>query len=158
MSLSIVFLVCAKVPSDSKPGSEHPMTASATLAFGNPSLGLAKPSPSSFLGVRIHPQSGLLRRVASASRSSGLAVSCTMTKEVTAIEASKYENPGLGLRPDSFGRFGHFGGKYVPETLMYALTELEEAFWALSKDKEFQVGSCSISSSNECLFIVVYFA
>lgn len=31
-------------------------------------------------------------------------------------------------RPDSMGRFGRFGGKYVPETLMPALAELETAF------------------------------
>nr|GMD58010.1 tryptophan synthase beta chain 1 [Ipomoea batatas] len=41
-------------------------------------------------------------------------------------------------RPDSFGRFGKFGGKYVPETLMYALDELETAFKALSVDDAFQ--------------------
>lgn len=29
--------------------------------------------------------------------------------------------------PDSLGRFGRFGGKYVPETLMPALSELEAA-------------------------------
>ena len=42
-------------------------------------------------------------------------------------------------RPDSFGRFGQFGGKYVPETLMYALTQLEAAFHSLASDEEFQV-------------------
>ncbi|WP_322743653.1 tryptophan synthase subunit beta [Vasconcelosia minhoensis] len=31
-------------------------------------------------------------------------------------------------QPDAFGRFGAFGGKYVPETLMPALTEIEAAF------------------------------
>ncbi|HEY9896134.1 MAG TPA: tryptophan synthase subunit beta, partial [Candidatus Sericytochromatia bacterium] len=31
-------------------------------------------------------------------------------------------------RPDALGRFGKFGGKYVPETLMPALFELEAAF------------------------------
>ncbi|CAO2833518.1 unnamed protein product [Amaranthus hypochondriacus] len=41
-------------------------------------------------------------------------------------------------RPDSFGRFGKFGGKYVPETLMYALSELESAFRSLSQDSDFQ--------------------
>ena len=41
--------------------------------------------------------------------------------------------------PDAFGRFGKFGGKYVPETLMHALDELESAFRALSGDEEFQV-------------------
>ncbi len=36
-------------------------------------------------------------------------------------------------RPDDRGRFGEFGGRYAPETLMPALEELEEAFaeaWA----------------------------
>ncbi|MEW5819654.1 MAG: tryptophan synthase subunit beta [Cyanobacteriota bacterium] len=40
--------------------------------------------------------------------------------------------------PDSFGRFGEFGGKYVPETLMYALTEFEEAFNKYINDIEFK--------------------
>nr|GEV02920.1 unconventional myosin-Va [Tanacetum cinerariifolium] len=47
------------------------------------------------------------------------------------------------LRPDNLGRFGKFGGKYVPETLMYALTELEDAFRALASDIDFQVESPS---------------
>lgn len=47
--------------------------------------------------------------------------------------------PVVLQRPDSFGRFGKFGGKYVPETLMYALSELEDAFKSLSTDREFQV-------------------
>jgi tryptophan synthase beta chain len=33
----------------------------------------------------------------------------------------------LTVQPDSLGRFGQFGGKYVPETLMPALAELEVA-------------------------------
>ncbi|MFX3633476.1 MAG: tryptophan synthase subunit beta [Candidatus Pristimantibacillus sp.] len=40
--------------------------------------------------------------------------------------------------PDEKGRFGKFGGRYVPETLMNALLELEEAYKHYSKDKEFQ--------------------
>ncbi|KAF8410703.1 hypothetical protein HHK36_003237 [Tetracentron sinense] len=44
----------------------------------------------------------------------------------------------VSQRPDSFGRFGKFGGKYVPETLMYALTELESAFHSLAGDEVFQ--------------------
>lgn len=35
--------------------------------------------------------------------------------------------PPISQRPDAFGRFGRFGGKYVPETLMPALNELEKA-------------------------------
>ena len=66
------------------------------------------------------------------------AVTCTLTRETSlAMEDNKTQN--LGQRPDSFGRFGRFGGKYVPETLMHALAELETAFHSLSGDQEFQV-------------------
>ncbi|KAK9904558.1 hypothetical protein M0R45_000640 [Rubus argutus] len=41
-------------------------------------------------------------------------------------------------RPDSFGRFGKYGGKYVPETLMHALTELETVFHELAHDDDFE--------------------
>ncbi|MFC6332275.1 tryptophan synthase subunit beta [Paenibacillus septentrionalis] len=40
--------------------------------------------------------------------------------------------------PDSNGRFGPFGGRYVPETLMNALLELEEAYQHYSKDPAFK--------------------
>ncbi|MEB3232713.1 MAG: tryptophan synthase subunit beta, partial [Leptolyngbyaceae bacterium] len=41
-------------------------------------------------------------------------------------------------RPDALGRFGPFGGKYVPETLMPALFELERAFHQYWQDADFQ--------------------
>ena len=40
--------------------------------------------------------------------------------------------------PDTLGRFGRFGGKYVPETLMPALTELETAYQQYRNDPGFQ--------------------
>lgn len=40
--------------------------------------------------------------------------------------------------PDARGRFGRFGGRYVPETLIAALLELEEAYAAARRDAEFQ--------------------
>jgi len=40
--------------------------------------------------------------------------------------------------PDDRGYFGKFGGKFVPETLMYALEELEEKYKALKDDEEFK--------------------
>ncbi len=40
--------------------------------------------------------------------------------------------------PDDRGRFGDFGGKFVPATLMAALTELEEAYDRAKADPEFQ--------------------
>jgi tryptophan synthase beta chain len=41
--------------------------------------------------------------------------------------------------PDRAGYFGEFGGRYVPETLMAALDEFEEAYRRLRKDRLFQV-------------------
>jgi tryptophan synthase beta chain len=41
-------------------------------------------------------------------------------------------------QPDAFGRFGQYGGKYVPETLMPALAELEAAYAQYRNDPEFQ--------------------
>ena len=35
------------------------------------------------------------------------------------------------------GRFGDYGGFYVPEVLIPALEELEEAFYRFYKDKTF---------------------
>ncbi len=40
--------------------------------------------------------------------------------------------------PDAQGRFGQYGGKYVSETLMAALAELETVYRELSQDAEFQ--------------------
>lgn len=39
--------------------------------------------------------------------------------------------------PDARGRFGEFGRRYVPETLMYALDELSQAYEDAQKDPEF---------------------
>lgn len=39
--------------------------------------------------------------------------------------------------PDESGHFGPYGGKFVPETLMPALEELEEAYLQARNDKEF---------------------
>jgi len=40
--------------------------------------------------------------------------------------------------PDKDGRFGNFGGKYVSETLITALDQLEEVYSKVKKDKLFQ--------------------
>ena len=40
--------------------------------------------------------------------------------------------------PDERGHFGEYGGRYVAETLMPALLELEEAYTVASQDPEFQ--------------------
>jgi tryptophan synthase beta chain len=43
-----------------------------------------------------------------------------------------------GDRPDSRGYFGQYGGKFVPETLMAALSELESAYAEAIADADFQ--------------------
>jgi tryptophan synthase beta chain len=40
--------------------------------------------------------------------------------------------------PDAHGRFGPYGGRYVPETLMHPLQELEDEYFRAQKDPEFQ--------------------
>ncbi|PYN76727.1 MAG: tryptophan synthase subunit beta [Candidatus Rokuibacteriota bacterium] len=40
--------------------------------------------------------------------------------------------------PDAQGRFGRFGGRFVPETLMAPLIELERAWAAAARDRRFQ--------------------
>ncbi len=46
--------------------------------------------------------------------------------------------PAINQQPDSLGRFGQFGGKYVPETLMAALSELETALAKYRNEPQFQ--------------------
>src|ERR1700730_5495673 len=40
--------------------------------------------------------------------------------------------------PDAKGRFGAFGGRYVPETLMHALRQLTDAYEQAREDAKFQ--------------------
>ncbi|MDB9529501.1 tryptophan synthase subunit beta [Oscillatoria sp. CS-180] len=58
----------------------------------------------------------------------------------TQSSASKTSKQALAVsaRPDPLGRFGQFGGKYVPETLMPALAELEEAYYTYRDTDDFK--------------------
>jgi len=40
--------------------------------------------------------------------------------------------------PDARGHFGPYGGRYVPETLMHPLHELEAEYFRAQQDPEFQ--------------------
>jgi tryptophan synthase beta chain len=46
--------------------------------------------------------------------------------------------------PDKTGHFGKFGGRFVPETLMSALVELEKAYVAAQSDASFQATLASL--------------
>jgi tryptophan synthase beta chain len=57
---------------------------------------------------------------------------------VTPLRSTQTNTPTYNPNvPDTFGRFGQFGGKYVPETLMPALSELETAFQNYKNDPDF---------------------
>jgi len=47
-------------------------------------------------------------------------------------------NSSRNAWPDARGRFGEFGGRYVPETLMHPVEELEKAYRAARGDPAFQ--------------------
>jgi tryptophan synthase beta chain len=52
---------------------------------------------------------------------------------------ARSSNPGSAYhQPDRRGYFGDFGGRFVPETLLPALQDLEEAYLAIQKDERFQ--------------------
>src|SRR5438045_9518202 len=40
--------------------------------------------------------------------------------------------------PDEHGHFGRYGGRFVPETLMHPLQELEEEYFRAQQDPEFE--------------------
>jgi tryptophan synthase beta chain len=48
------------------------------------------------------------------------------------------ENLPLDQLPDTQGHFGPYGGKFVPETLMHPLEELERAYLKVKEDPTFQ--------------------
>lgn len=58
--------------------------------------------------------------------------------EPSKANASKQHTSQNNQTPDEHGRFGDFGGKYVPETLMNALSELEEAYQSITTDESFE--------------------
>lgn len=54
------------------------------------------------------------------------------------MTATPYKSASSNYQvPDNLGRFGIYGGKYVPETLMPALAELETAYAQYKDDPEF---------------------
>jgi tryptophan synthase beta chain len=57
---------------------------------------------------------------------------------MTQTPLSPTQNRQSSPQPDSLGRFGKFGGKYVPETLMPALLEFESEYYRHTQDPEFQ--------------------
>lgn len=54
-------------------------------------------------------------------------------------KSRKSQQTGEAYRePDERGYYGRFGGRFVPETLIPAITELEDAYRSIRKDETFQ--------------------
>lgn len=108
-----------------------PATPPSSTATTITTFALPKPFLSSKLPFRFHQFTPSCPSKALSS----FAVSCSLDSRALQMATGT----SLLQRPDSFGRFGKFGGKYVPETLMHALSELESAFHSLAADEGFQV-------------------
>ncbi len=65
---------------------------------------------------------------------------------------------GLDILPDARGYYGRFGGKFVPETLMFALEELEAAYRAAREDQAFQAEIAHLNADYAGRPTPLYFA
>jgi tryptophan synthase beta chain len=61
-----------------------------------------------------------------------------MVVDLTTESRAAPQTGAIAALPDARGRFGQFGGKYAPETLMPALDELEAAYAEARRDAKFQ--------------------
>src|SRR5712692_5382145 len=57
---------------------------------------------------------------------------------LAAKDAARMGHPRVSVPPNEPGRFGVYGGRYVPETLMAALEELEREYEKAKRDRSFQ--------------------
>lgn len=72
---------------------------------------------------------------------------------VAATAVAATERPTGMQRPDASGRFGKYGGKYVPETLITALAELEAAYAETKNDPAFKVCNLmQLTATCWCIF------
>lgn len=94
-------------------------------------------------GVRARTAAPAARRAGAKARATKSRADAQARRDVKRAAATETKDAVAAgfqemARPDAAGRFGRFGGKYVPETLIPALLELEEAYATLTKTKEYQ--------------------
>jgi hypothetical protein len=70
--------------------------------------------------------------------------SASVTTSIPQVDPAALE---LAARPNNLGRYGQFGGQYVPETLIPALAELEQAAAEAWKDPPTGSTICSATTS-----------
>ncbi|MGO8946668.1 MAG: tryptophan synthase subunit beta [Ktedonobacterales bacterium] len=74
---------------------------------------------------------------------------------ITENQSHHYQH---GIYPDIHGRFGDFGGRFVPESLMAALIELEEAYASARADAGFKATLAGLESTYSGRPTPLYFA
>ena len=85
------------------------------------------------------------RRSAEFNRSESMSVAAWKRVQVLKIMANSKNLSLLPKVPDRRGHFGPYGGRYVAETLMPALTELERGYAQVRRDAAFHNASCVLS-------------
>ncbi|KAG2440347.1 hypothetical protein HXX76_004452 [Chlamydomonas incerta] len=87
-------------------------------------------------------------RPVAGARSSARSVAPRVTSRKTAVHVAAVAAPERPItdyqRPDANGRYGQFGGKYVPETLIPALEQLEKDYYEAVADPAFKAEMESI--------------
>ncbi len=68
------------------------------------------------------------------------------------------KRPDPAALPDAAGHFGRYGGRFVPETLMAPLIELERAYRAASRDRRFRARLGTLLSTYAGRPTPLYFA
>jgi tryptophan synthase beta chain len=85
-----------------------------------------------------HPSSIALTVAASFRENEARRRRCLPTEDRPTMPVSSAPGQATGPVPDALGRFGAFGGRYVPETLMDALNRLADAYEEARRDPTFQ--------------------
>lgn len=106
------------------------------------------PSHDTMASAMAAPQAALSSRVAVRGARVTRRTGTTARRASTTTRAAISDPPKVSIkdvqRPDATGRFGVYGGKYVPETLIPALQALEIEYAALATDVAFQTELASI--------------
>jgi hypothetical protein len=142
-----VFLKLQERPPPLLPHLHYPPSACTLISMQTASCS-GRLQPAAAPAVHHNPPFASLKRVVAKKATSRTSRHILPISVMMAADA-----PPL-VRPDSSGRYGRFGGKYVPETLISALEELEVAYKDAMSDPTFIVSCrrrcCGLSAIATC--------
>ena len=122
-------------------GERHPLILAGGLDPQNAAQSVRAALPDAVdvsSGVEVRPGRKDIRKV---EQFIAAVATATQQKEDIRMHPSHASlKEAHGRLPDAAGHFGPFGGRYVAETLMPALLELEEAYRRIAPDPAFPAG------------------